>query len=267
MAQTRGKTDDLNKDMIRLMVLNSIRGYNVKFGNEYGKQVLCADGADPWRRTLFPHYKYQRRKGREDSDKNWDNIFQTIADIRNEIADNFPYVVLHKDGIEADDLIAVLTKEHHKDEKILIVSGDKDFIQLQKYKNVIQYSPIQQKFVGEDLDPIKFLHEQVIKGDRSDGIPNILSPDDIFVTGEKQRPINKKRLEEWSNIKDIPLGSETKKYYNRNKKLIDLDLIPGLIYNDIKNMFIKYEVKNRSQLLDYFIKNKLKSLIDKINDF
>ena len=267
MAQTRGQFDDLqDKDMLRHMVLNSIRGYNIKFKEEYGTPVLCADGANPWRRDFFPNYKYKRKKGRDESEIDWSALFQMIGEIRDEIAKNFPYIVLHIDKVEADDIIAVLVKENHTKEKIMIVSGDKDFIQLHKYPNVKQYAPIQKKFV-EDEDPVRFLHEQVIKGDRSDGVPNILSPDDVFVTGTKQRPINKKRLEEWANIENIPLGSETKKYYERNKKLIDLDQIPGLIYNDILSKYNTYKVNDRTLLLTYFIENKLKSLIENINDF
>jgi 5'-3' exonuclease len=267
MAQTRGQLDEIpDKDMLRHMVLNSIRGYNLKFKQEYGTPVLCADGSNPWRRDFFPHYKHARRKGRDESTKDWSSLFQLIGEIREEIAQNFPYIVLHIDRVEADDIIAVLVKENHSKEKIMIVSGDKDFIQLHKYPNVKQYAPIQKKFI-EDEDPVRFLHEQVIKGDRSDGVPNILSPDDVFVTGTKQRPINKKRLEEWANIENIPLGSETKKYYERNKKLIDLDEIPGLIYNDILNKYKTYKVNDRTLLLTYFIENKLKSLIENINDF
>ena len=267
MAQTRGNLNEIpNKDMIRHMVLNSLRGYNLKFKEEYGTPVLCADGGNTWRRDFFPNYKYKRKKGRDESDVDWPVLFQMIGEIRDEIAQNFPYIVLHIDKVEADDIIAVLVKEYHTKEKIMIVSGDKDFIQLHRYPNVKQYAPIQKKFV-EDEDPIKYLHEQVIKGDRSDGVPNILSADDVFVTGTKQRPINKKRLEEWANIENIPLGSETKKYYERNKKLIDLDEIPGLIYNDIKSKYINYKVNDRTLLLTYFIENKLKSLIENINDF
>ena len=267
MAQTRGQLEELpDKNMLRHMVINSLRGYNLKFREEYGTQVLCADGANPWRRDFFPNYKYKRKQSRDESSVDWSALFQMISEIRDEIAQNFPYIVLHIDKVEADDIIAVLVKEFNSREKIMIISGDKDFIQLHKYPNVKQYAPIQKKFV-EDENPIKFLHEQIIKGDRSDGIPNILSADDVFVTGTKQRPINKKRLEEWANIENIPLGSETKKYYERNKKLIDLEEIPGLIYNDILNKYNTYKVKDRTLLLNYFIENKLKSLIENINDF
>ena len=267
MAQTRGQFDDLpDKDMLRHMVLNSLRGYNLKFKDEYGTPVLCADGANTWRKDIFPNYKFKRKKTRDESGIDWSALFQMIGEIRDEIAQNFPYIVLHIDKVEADDIIAVLVKECYSKEKIMIVPGDKDFIQLHKYPNVKQYAPIQKKFV-ESEDPVNFLHEQIIKGDRSDGVPNILSADDVFVTGTKQRPINKKRLEEWTNIENIPLGSETKKYYERNKKLIDLDEIPGLIYNDIKSKYINYKVNDRTLLLTYFIENKLKSLIENINDF
>jgi hypothetical protein len=266
MAQTRGKSDiKPDKDMVRHMVINSLRGFSLKFKNTYGKLVLCADAALPWRREIYPNYKHARRQGRVDSATNWDNIFTVINEIREEIKENFPVMVLHVEKTEADDVIATLVKNNN--EPIMIISGDKDFIQLQKYQNVKQYSPIQKSFVGEGVDPVVFLHEQIIKGDRSDGIPNILSPDDIFLTKEKQRPINKKRLEEWSKVENIPLGSETKKYYDRNKQLIDLNCIPKDIQSSIINTYNSYTIPNRSKLLPYFIKYKLKSLMENIGDF
>jgi len=267
MAQTRGKAENLpDKEMVRHMVINSLRGFNLKFKSQYGNNiVLCADAGDPWRRDIYPNYKHARRKGRVDSATDWDNIFNMITEIKNEIAENFPYVMMYVEKAEADDIIATLVK--HNNEPIMIISGDKDFIQLQTNPKVKQYSPIQKKFVGEDIDPKIFLHEQIIKGDRSDGIPNILSPDDIFLTKEKQRPINKKRLEEWSTADKIPLGSETSKYYERNKRLIDLSCIPEELERTIINTYRDYKTPNRSKLLPYFIKHKLKSLMENIGDF
>ncbi len=267
MAQTRGKSDvKPNKDMIRHMVLNSLRGFNLKFREEYGTMVLCSDAGDPWRREIFPNYKHGRRKSRVDGPFDWDNIFQIITEIKNEIRDNFPYIVMYVKNCEADDIIATLVKQQ-TESKYLIVSGDKDFIQLQHYGNVYQFSPLLKGFVGEQEDPIKFLREQIIKGDRSDGVPNILSDDDIFLREQRQKPINKKRLSEWSNIDNIPLGSQTRKYFERNKKLIDLSEIPESIEKRIINSFKDYKVKSRTLLLPYFIENKLKSLIENINDF
>ena len=267
MAQTKGQ-EMPNIAMFRHMVLNSIRGYNLKFKEEYGEQILCSDASDPWRRELFPNYKYQRRQGREENPDTWINLFDIIMEVKDEISQNLPYMVLHVDNAEADDIIAILCREaNNNKEKVMIVSGDKDFIQLQKYDKVKQYSPIQKKFVGTDLNPVVFLHEQIIKGDRSDGIPNILSDDNVFVTGEKQQPIHKKRLEEWSKLDNIPLGSITRLNYQRNKKLIDLEEIPIKLKENIINRYRTYEIPNRSKLLQYFIDNKLKALMTNINDF
>ena len=182
MVQTRGQSDvKPNEEMIRHMVMNSLRGFNVKFKQKYGNMVLCSDAGNTWRRDIFPHYKYKRKKDRTESSFDWDNIFDILTNIKNELKENFPYIMMYEEKCEADDIIAILTKYYHQDEKIMIVSGDKDFIQLKFYKNVEQYAPIQKKFIGFDeegikIDPKEFLLEQILKGDRSDGIPNILSP-------------------------------------------------------------------------------------------
>ena len=264
MAQTRGEVS-ADVDMIRHMVMNSLRNYNKMFKKEYGKMVLCSDAADPWRREIFPLYKYSRRKGRDEDQRDWTEIFNILHNIKQKLKDNFPYVVLTLDNTEADDIIAVLCKEAK--EKVMIISGDKDFIQLQKYTHVKQYAPIQKKMIGEDIDPVVFLREQIIKGDRSDGVPNILSDDDIFLRDERQKPINKKRLAEWADTDNIPLGSETRKYFERNKKLIDLSMIPKEISESIINKYKDCKDNDRSLLLQYFIDNKLKALIENINDF
>ena len=267
MAQTRGQPDitNANEDMIRHMVINSLRGFNVKFKSKYGKMVLCSDAGDPWRRDIFPHYKYSRKKGREESSFDWDNIFNIITNIKNEIKENFPYVVMYEAKCEADDIIATLVKYYHQHEDIMIVSGDKDFIQLQQYKNVKQYAPIQKEFVGEGIDPKQYLIEQILKGDRSDGVPNILSEDDVFVTGEKQKPMTKKRMEEYAHNENRT--DFLNKNFRRNETLIDLTKIPKVYEDAIINSFREYKVNDRSKLLTYFIENKLKSLMENIGDF
>jgi len=271
MAQTRGQGDvKPNEEMIRHMVMNSLRGFNQKFKNKYGNMVLCSDAGNTWRRDIFPQYKYKRKKDRTESSFDWDNIFDILTRIKNELKENFPYVMMYEEKCEADDIIAILTKYYYQHEKIMIVSGDKDFIQLQFYKNVEQYAPIQKKYVGFDeegirLDAKEFLLEQIMKGDRSDGIPNILSPDDCFVTGEKQKPMTKKRLEEYSDIANHT--DEIRNNWLRNSKLIDLNQIPQVYEDAIINSYRSYKVNDRNKLLTYFIENKLKSLMENISDF
>jgi len=267
MAQSRGDLSELpSKDAVRHSILNTIRAFNVKFKDEYGEMIMCADAADPWRRDIFPNYKHQRRKGRVESQIDWNGLFGIMSEIREEFINKLPYKVLHVDKTEADDIIATLVAEQTED-LYLIISGDKDFIQLQHYGNVYQFSPLLKSFMGESADPVVFLREQIIKGDRSDGVPNILSDDDKILRDERQKPINKKRLAEWADTDNIPLGSETRKYFERNKRLIDLSMIPKEISESIINKYKNYKGNDRSLLLQYFIDNKLKALIENINDF
>ena len=94
-------------------------------------------------------------------------------------------------------MILLLSYKMQEEDKYLIVSGDKDFIQLHHYGDVYQFSPILKGYIGEQIDPIQFLHEQIIKGDRSDGIPNVLSDDNVFIEGRRQRPLSKKKINSW----------------------------------------------------------------------
>ena len=193
---TYNKNQEINEDLLRHMVLNSLRSYKVKFGEKYGDLVICCDGRHYWRRDIFPFYKAGRKKDRAASTLDWTLIFETLNKIRDEIKEYFPYIVLDVDRTEADDIIAVLVQNKSPFEPVLILSGDKDFMQLQKHNRVDQYAPVQKKFVRTD-SPRDFLKEQIIRGDRGDGIPNFLSNDDVLVKGERQKPISKKKMAGW----------------------------------------------------------------------
>jgi len=264
--------DGLDINLVRHMVLRSLKHYKKTFSEEYGKLVLCYDSKFYWRRELFPFYKQNRKKDRENSDHDWNAIFNCLNTIRDEIRDNFPYVVMEIYGAEADDIISVLTRHvasQDTDEKVLILSGDKDFLQLSKYSFVSQYNPIQKKYLKLD-DPKGFLMEHIIKGDRSDGIPNFLSDDDTFISGKRQKPISKKNLERW--VKETPTNFCKSKTvlqnYHRNQRLIDFNCIPTDIYDKIVEEF---EVLNRNVKrgvpINYFLENNLTTLLSEIEDF
>ena len=266
----------LSIPMVRHMILNSIRGYVHRFRNDYpGEVVICVDGPDPWRRDIFEQYKAKRREGRDNDDKDWESVFGLIHTIKEELRDNFPYKVVQLDKVEADDIIATIIKRTHKkwfNEKYLIISGDKDFQQLQKYPNVYQYSPIQKKFIETD-SPQEYIYEHILRGDTSDGIPNFLSPDDTFVNKIKQKPVAKKKLAGW--IDSLMRGNDPQDFcneyhyrnYQRNQRLIDFDYIPDNIETDIYKEYEKATVTSRSKILPYMIKNDLKELIGKIEEF
>ena len=263
LKMNNSKTIDEN--MVRHMILNSIRMYRTEYHNEYGEVVLTWDSKHSWRRDYFPEYKASRRKGREESDLNWDDIFGTLNKIRNEIKENFPYKYLEVFGAEADDIIGFLCEEN-KDEKIIIISGDKDFIQLQKYPNVKQWSPITKKDVN-GFNPTTYLKEHILRGDTSDGVPNVLSPDNTFVDGLRQRPLSRKKIQSWLVGGGSDWNDEVKRNFQRNSTLIDLSRTPEELKNQIRLEYNNAPHGDRSKLLNYFMKNKLKELTENIGEF
>jgi len=266
-----GRNTEVDPDMVRHMVLNSLRGYRNRFNEEFGELVLCYDNKGNWRREYFPNYKHGRRKDRKASSLDWGAIFDTLHLIKQELQDNFPYKVLEVESAEADDIIASVVRyvsespSHY--EKVLIVSGDKDFIQLQKHSFVTQYSPVLKKFVN-GIDPEVYIKEHILKGDRSDGVPNFLSPDNCFVDEMRQRPISKKKLSTWIDLDPEDFcNEEMLRNYQRNRTLIDLEYAPKEIHEACVNTYLNSTVNDRSGLLNYFIKHRLKNHMDKIGEF
>ena len=266
-----GNKNEVEPDLVRHMVLNSLRNYRKKFNEEYGELVLCYDNKGNWRRDFFPNYKYSRRKDRKNSKLDWNSIFDTLHLIRDELAENFPYKVLQVEKAEADDIIASIVfhiaKEPKNYEKVLILSGDKDFIQLQKYNFVSQYSPIQKKFIN-GIDPTTYIKEHILRGDRSDGVPNFLSPDNTFVDELRQKPMSKRKVETWIELEPEDFCNENMmRNFQRNRTLIDLSYIPEEIKDKCTQVYENTPIGNRANLLNYFIKYRLKSLMENIGDF
>ena len=260
------KEKKIDDKMVRHMILNSLRMYRTRFVSEFGELVLCYDSKHYWRRDYYPQYKASRRKSREKSEHNWDDIFSCLNEIKSELRDNMPYKVVEVYGAEADDIIGILCSEYS--DEILILSGDKDFIQLQKYPNVKQYSPITKKMItGENPDT--YLKEHVFKGDTSDGIPNVLSPDNTFTDGLRQKPLGKKKIASWidHDFNDVAPNEEVKRNFQRNRKLIDLSYTPEELSDEIINTYKEAPSNDRSKLLNYFIDKRLKSLTEQIGEF
>ena len=264
----------LDEDLVRHMVLNSIRLYKKRFGDKYGEVVICCDDKNYWRKDIFPYYKAHRKGDREKSPYDWNMIFECLNKIRDELKETFPYRVIRVERAEADDIIGTLCHEHGVlgfmpgyAERILILSGDKDFSQLQKYANVEQYSPVTKKWIRVN-NPERYLREHIMRGDRGDGIPNFLSNDACLVNGERQKPLSTRKLNDWvvSDVDDF-CNDMMKRNYNRNEMLVNLDLVPQHIQDDVKEQYDKYEVPEKRGLLNYFIKNKLKLLTEHIGEF
>ena len=267
MMQLRiSETKEVDEGLIRHMILNSIRNYVMEFKSDYTDNdadiILAWDSKHYWRRDYYPQYKAGRRKGRQESDLDWNEIFQVTNKIRDEIKENLPYKSVEVYGAEADDIIAVVSNSY---DKVMIVSSDKDFIQLHS-KNIKQWSPVTKQEVNGH-DPDTYIKEHVLKGDSGDGIPNVLSPDHTFTDGLRQKPLGKKRIEKMINENMHDWSDEVKRNYQRNYKLINLKNIPEDIESNIVDEISKSLCGDRSKLLNYFTVNKLKTLTENIGDF
>jgi hypothetical protein len=260
----------VSEGLVRHCILNSLRLYNAKYRREYGQMVLACDGGGTWRREVFPQYKASRKAARESGDIDWKEFFRILGNVRDEIRENLPFKVVHLQGVEADDIIATLTdstQEFGKHEPVMIISSDKDFVQLHRYKNVRQYSPMAKEFVKEK-DPVRYLQEHVLRGDTGDGVPNVLSPDDVFVSGGRQTPLRAKLMDEWIlNWDSLQTKMTTEQYRNfqRNQALIDLTKIPSAKKAEIINTF--ESVKPASNTLNYLVEKRCSQLIECAEEF
>jgi hypothetical protein len=267
------KNAELEVNLIRHMVINTIRSHYKEFKDEYGDMTIACDSKKYWRKDFFPYYKANRKKVRQQSGHDWNLIFDTINMLKKELKDNFPWKVVEVEGAEADDIIATYVKNKHPNEPVVIVSGDHDFMQLQKYDNVVQWSPIKNKFVKCIGDPKDILFEHIIKGDKGDGVPNVLTEDDAIVEGRRQKPIHSKKLEMWKkDHTQMPQDSSFVSNYERNQTLVDLSRIPNNIETEIQLAFIKAEPPydmdmNKNILMDYFNQHKLNKMIESIEEF
>ena len=275
------QNETLNEDLIRHLAINQIRSYNKRFRGKYGELVICLDSAGGyWRKEVFPYYKWKRAEDRKSDGIDWPTVFEAMNKLRDEIREELPFMTLHVEQCEADDIIGVLTRRS-PDEMNLIISSDKDFRQLQVFGND-QYSPITKEMVVEK-QPEFYLFEHIMRGDSGDGIPNIRAPRDFFKQKadgflKKQPPISQKWIQtKWSEYREI--GDQTfrndgEDIYNRwrdNLQLVDLvHAIPNSIENKIWSEFVWWQGYNPARTIDlykYFRKNRMTRLIEDIADF
>lgn len=267
MAQIGNHTNiAVDENLFRHMVLNSIRNINKKHSEEFGELVIACDSPRSWRKEVFPYYKANRKKARENSELDWSAVFDSLNKVREELKEYFPYRVIQVDHAEADDIIGALVQHFHG-APILIISGDKDFVQLQTYMNVKQYDPVRKRFITHN-NPSLFVKEHIIKGDMGDGVPNFLSKDDTFVVGGRQKPIRSKNLNEWLQQDPDNFCDDTMlRNWKRNEQLVDLSFTPKTIRTQTINQYEEQSGKNRAKLFNYFVDHKLKNLMESIGDF
>jgi hypothetical protein len=268
MEQIGSSKKPVEENLVRHMILNVIRTYVKKFKETHGPEVVIAcDNRNYWRREYFPQYKASRKKARDSSGHDWNSIFDCLHKIKNELKEYSPYKVIDVDTAEADDIIATLTILKSASEKVMILSSDKDFAQLQKYPNVQQYSPILKKFINEPLPAVQ-LKQMIIRGDKGDGIPNILTQDNVFIEGGRQKPITEAKIINWLNQKPEEFCTdEMFRNYKRNELLIDLTKVPEALQKNIIDTYDSATGSPKQRFMTYMIANKLKNLLEVIDEF
>ena len=268
MEQIGSSKKPVEEALVRHMILNVIRTYVKKFKATHGPEVVIAcDNRNYWRREFFPQYKASRKKSRDASGHDWNSIFECLHKIKEELKEYSPYKVVDVDTAEADDIIAVLAMRQSTQEKVMILSSDKDFAQLQKYPNVEQFSPILKKFIKEPLPAVQ-LKQMIIRGDKGDGIPNIMSPDGVFVDGGRQKPITEAKIINWLNQEPTEFCNEDMlRNYKRNELLIDLTQIPEPLQQTIVDTYESATAKTKQVFMNYMIANRLKNLLEVIDEF
>ena len=274
-------SDEKIVDLIRHVILSSLVSNKKKFAPVYGEMIICADARNYWRKEWFPHYKASRAKTRKDSGLDWKLIFDTISSVRDDLQENFPYKVMHVDRAEADDVIGVLCKYFQDHElqqvgleelpkRVLILSSDKDNVQLQKYKNVAQFSPPQKKMVKPETTAQHALIEKIVTGDSGDGVPNLMSPDDVFVVeGARQKPFKKARLDEFYKLGiGACKSADERRNYQRNEMLVSYDMIPADLQQSIIDTYYSQSpTGSKRKILDYLSKHRCRNLFESIEDF
>jgi hypothetical protein len=259
--------DGINIDSVRHSIVRVVARIEKKFKDEFGKVVLCYDDKNYWRREVFPFYKKNRKQERQNSKYDWDEVFSVLNKIRDELKSNFPYQVLQVQGAEADDVIASIVRQNSRSlqpEPVLILSADKDFIQLHRYSSVKQYDPIRNRWIEEE-NPVRYLQEHIIRGDRSDGIPNILTCDDAIVTGKTQKKMSKEKIASLASMDPKEFTNFIRlRNWKRNSELIDFNKIPQSVTERIISYYNNYKVRG-SININYFIDNNIQDLIEEFS--
>ena len=255
-----------NIPMIRHQIFNMVRAYNTEF-SKYGEMVLCMDSKNNWRRDTFPQYKANRAKARKDSSHDWQAIFSPLDEVKTDLIENSPFRCVQIERCEADDVIGTICELNMSPEHILIISADKDFIQLQRYPNVKQFSNTQKKYLVPEVSALHDLEVKVLKGDTGDGVPNVLSDDDCLITeGARQGTLTKKKIEQLMKDPEA-LGTTVARRIIRNRNMIDLSRTPDSLKAIIMEEFNKPAKGSITKLMTVFTKHKMNVMLGSLQDF
>ena len=236
------------------------RVLNFKSNFKNANVIMCGDKKRDnqyWRSYFAPSYKLNRKHSLKIPKHIFDKIKNKLKEI---LSDIVPWSYVEYSGVEADDIIAVLTKLKGLN---IIFSVDKDLKQLVK-ENVYYYNTKKRVF-ETNLNPKEIKFKLTVGGDSTDGIPNIFADEDTYLIPSKSARGkkscgDKKQQELWLHFQKYGFDSFKENYlvdnilverYNQNKTVVDLDKIPDKIVERIKQEYV-HSVNNINKDVDLF---------------
>lgn len=266
--------EPLSLSMVRHCTLSQILYYKKKYKGYLTKTnkapILCVDSRHYWRKDMFKFYKQNRKKARKKSKMDWELFFEYFNIVKEELQIYVPYPYIHIAKCEGDDVMYILAMKSQ--EPVMIVSADKDMAQCQLHgKDIKQYSPKTKKLIT--LKSLDYnIIEHILRGDSSDGIPNIKSDADVFLCDDKrQKQISTVMVNDATKLDRTELICENKNQleaFKRNQTLIDMSYIPEqykkAILDEWKNV---QENPPKNRLRKYFIEKRMRLLFNKIKEF
>lgn len=267
-----------NEYLLRHMFYTKLLALKREFHAKPADMYICMDHKVNWRKRHFEYYKASRAKKREESEIDFQFLFDLMDSMESEMKTSLPFNVLREEGLEADDWIAILSET---DQPVIVVSTDKDFYQLLTKPNVKIYNHVKLETVTLSKPPHVEKWVKILNGDTGDGIPNVFSDSDTFICEEKrQKAFGERKAEMLLNevapmlIFPEPILKEHFKKlgllenFNRNNLLINFDEIPDEIRkkaNDTIQM-LKPSM-NQVRMLAYLTQKNLVQLSSRVHEF
>jgi hypothetical protein len=270
------------KNYIKHIALSMLLSWKKKF---HGELIIICDSKNYWRKQEFIYYKGHRHHEKKDNNFiDWDVLFETLNELKEDLKANFPYKVIEVEEAEADDIISILVKYYQENElvntglieepdEIVIISTDSDFQQLQKYPNVRQWNNVMKKFIV-CKNPKQYLIEHIVEGDKGDNVPSVVNGDawakarmDNVPT--RAAPLKSSRMVDFYNKGiDACLNEDERRNWKRNEMLIDFDMIPTRINIKVIQAFIETKIEgSKAKVFNYLTKNRMKLLMSNATEF
>lgn len=204
--------------------------------------AVVFEGCKNWRKQYTKSLECVSKipyKGNRVKDPEMEHLFKVLDDFKKLAIEHTSIHVLQRDELEGDDLISGYAQYFCEEDEVTILSGDKDFKQLLKHKNVKLLNPDDGKY-REEPDPIFFIFEKCIRGDSGDNVwsafPNVRKTrlEKAFKDSFEWNNLMNEEKERYNPILDENVVYRVGDLYEENKILMDLECQPEYIKQFIK---------------------------------